>query len=141
VRKEYNNISLFDLSKVASDILDFFKNDRVFCFYGEMGIGKTTLIKRFCNTLGVEEITSSPSFSIVNEYFSNNNLLIYHFDFYRIKSISEVYDIGYEDYIYSGNYCFIEWAEKISELLSIDFVKIKILELQDHSLRTIICEK
>jgi tRNA threonylcarbamoyladenosine biosynthesis protein TsaE len=141
VKLEFNNIGLSDLNHVAEKIISVYNNDRIFCFYGIMGSGKTTLIKSICNYLGVKNLTSSPTFSIVNEYITIKNEILYHFDFYRIKSISEVYDIGYEDYFFSGNYCFIEWPEKISELLSIDFVKIDIKETSDNSLRTIICNK
>ncbi len=141
MKLEFNNIGLSDLNHVAEKIISVYNNDRIFCFYGIMGSGKTTLIKSICNYLGVKNLTSSPTFSIVNEYITIKNEILYHFDFYRIKSISEVYDIGYEDYFFSGNYCFIEWPEKISELLSIDFVKIDIKETSDNSLRTIICNK
>lgn len=141
MKLEFNNIGLSDLNHVAEKIISVYNEDRIFCFYGIMGSGKTTLIKSICNYLGVKNLTSSPTFSIVNEYITIKDEILYHFDFYRIKSISEVYDIGYEDYFYSGNYCFIEWPEKISELLSIDFVKIDIKETSDNSLRTIICNK
>lgn len=141
MRKEFINVGLEDLKKVSKEIILNYRDDRIFCIYGEIGAGKTTLIKNLCNVLGVSVITSSPTFSIVNEYNIENHIPIYHFDFYRINSILEVYDIGFEEYIYSGSYCFIEWAEKISELLSTDFVKVKILETQKSLLRTIICEK
>lgn len=141
MRIEFNNIELADLRGVASEILSKFNNDRIFCFYGEMGAGKTTLIKNMCGVLEVSEVTSSPTFSIVNEYVNKSDNVIYHFDFYRINTITEVLDIGYEEYIYSGNYCFIEWAEKISELLSFDFVKVEIIETQNFLTRMIICEK
>jgi tRNA threonylcarbamoyladenosine biosynthesis protein TsaE len=91
-----------------------------------MGNGKTTLIKQLCKKLGVSESTSSPTFSIVNEYKTDKNNTIYHFDFYRIKNESEVLDFGYEEYLYSGNYCFIEWPEKIPNMLPDDVVKVTI---------------
>tara|TARA_R110000823_G_scaffold233253_1_gene359676 strand:- start:50426 stop:50839 length:414 start_codon:yes stop_codon:yes gene_type:complete len=104
-----------EIGKVAEQLL---KNSvsKIFLFYGNMGVGKTTLIKELVKQLGVMEISSSPSFSIVNEYDTPRGA-IYHFDFYRIKDINEAFDIGLEDYLYSGNYIFIEWPEKIDQLL------------------------
>ena len=120
---------------------------RVFAFYGKMGAGKTTFIKAVCQELGVTDVITSPTFAIVNEYeISENNLnphssilnspKLYHFDFYRIKNIEEVYDMGYEDYFYSGALCFIEWPELIEDLLPDDAVRITITEQPDGS-RTI----
>ncbi len=103
------------ISEVASRVLAA-ATSSIFLFYGEMGVGKTTLIKELVRQLGVREPSSSPSFSIVNEYQIEQGSL-YHFDFYRIKSIEEAYDIGLEDYLYTGNYIFIEWPEKIKALL------------------------
>ena len=106
----------------------------VFAFYGKMGAGKTTFIKAVCEELGVEDVITSPTFAIVNEYRSDTTgELIYHFDFYRIKKIEEVYDMGYEDYFYSGALCFIEWPEKIEELLPGDVVHVTITEEADGS--------
>ena len=90
---------------------------KVILFHGEMGVGKTTLIKQLCENLGVLEATSSPTFSLVNEYEIANNQLVYHFDFYRLKNEMEALDMGADDYFYSGNWCFIEWAEKIPNLI------------------------
>ncbi len=104
-----------EISKVAEQILAS-TDSKILLFYGDMGVGKTTLIKELVKQLGVDEISSSPSFSIVNEYQTSQNL-IYHFDFYRINDAVEAYDIGIEDYIYSGNYIFIEWPEKINKIL------------------------
>ena len=100
---------------------------KTFLFYGDMGAGKTTLIKALCQELEVEDAVSSPTFAIVNEY-SGVNGTVYHFDFYRIKNESEALDLGYEDYLYSGNYCFIEWPEKIQSLLPNEFVELKLQE-------------
>ena len=106
----------------------------VFAFYGKMGAGKTTFIKAVCEELGVEDVITSPTFAIVNEYRSDTTgELIYHFDFYRIKKIEEVYDLGYEDYFYSGALCFIEWPELIEELLPEEAVKVTIEENADGS--------
>ena len=106
----------------------------VFAFYGKMGAGKTTFIKAVCEELGVEDVITSPTFAIVNEYRSDTTgELIYHFDFYRIKKIEEVYDMGYEDYFYSGALCFIEWPELIEELLPEEAVKVTIEENAEGS--------
>ena len=109
----------------------------VFAFYGKMGAGKTTFIKAVCEELGVTDVVNSPTFSIVNEYRSDTTgELIYHFDFYRIQRLEEVYDMGYEDYYYSGALCFVEWPELVDELLPGDAVKVQIEEQPDGS-RTI----
>lgn len=109
----------------------------VFAFYGKMGAGKTTFIKAVCEALGVTDVVNSPTFSIVNEYRSDTTgELIYHFDFYRIQRLEEVYDMGYEDYFYSGALCFIEWPELVEDLLPGDAVKVQIEEQPDGS-RTI----
>ena len=106
----------------------------VFAFYGKMGAGKTTFIKAVCEELGVADVINSPTFAIVNEYRSETTAeLIYHFDFYRIKKLEEVYDLGYEDYLYSGARCFIEWPELIDDLLPGDAVRVEITEEPDGS--------
>ncbi len=105
------------LVEVAEKLLITHPETRLFAFYGPMGVGKTTFIKALCRVLGSDEIVSSPTFSIVNQYLTQGEESIFHFDFYRIKNLREVYDIGYEDYFYSGNYCFIEWPEKVEPLL------------------------
>ena len=106
----------------------------VFAFYGKMGAGKTTFIKAVCEELGVTDVVNSPTFSIVNEYRSDTTgELIYHFDFYRIQRLEEVYDMGYEDYFYSGALCFVEWPELVDELLPGDAVKVQIEEQPDGS--------
>ena len=108
--------SLDKLEEVAKQIIAQ-NPHKVILFHGEMGVGKTTLIKQLCKSLGVTEATSSPTFSLVNEYQANDNQLVYHFDFYRLKNEIEAMDMGVDDYLYSGNWCFIEWAEKIPSLV------------------------
>ncbi len=108
--------SLDQLTEVATQILEQ-NPQKVILFNGEMGVGKTTLIKQLCVTLGVVEATSSPTFSLVNEYQIANNQLVYHFDFYRLNKEVEALDMGVDDYLYSGNWCFIEWSEKIENLI------------------------
>lgn len=105
----------------------------VFAFYGKMGAGKTTFIKAVCEVLGVEDVITSPTFALVNEYTSGSGDPIYHFDFYRIKKLDEVYDMGYEDYFYSGSLCFLEWPELIEDVLPEDAVKVTITEMPDGS--------
>ena len=117
--------NLADLDPICEKLIEQF-NYKVILFYGEMGAGKTTLIKQLCKKLGVSEPTSSPTFSIVNEYKTDDNKTIYHFDFYRIENENEVLDFGYEEYLYSNNYCFIEWPEKIPNMLPTHFVTISI---------------
>jgi tRNA threonylcarbamoyladenosine biosynthesis protein TsaE len=115
-----------ELPGVAELILSKQQDRRVFAVRGKMGAGKTTLIKAFCDVLGVEESVSSPTFALVNEYTDANGESVFHFDFYRIKKIEEVFDIGYEEYFYSGNYCFVEWPELIEGLLPESYVAIDI---------------
>ena len=120
--------SLKDLPKIASAILADLPGEKIFAFRGKMGAGKTTLIKAFCKKLNVREVVSSPTFSLVNEYTSEKFGPVYHFDFYRIKKIEEVYDIGYEEYFYNDAFCFIEWPELILDLLPQRFVQVDIEE-------------
>lgn len=121
----------------AREFIGLMGDDTVFAFYGKMGAGKTTFIKALCKELGVEDEVNSPTFAIINEYRSSTTAeLIYHFDFYRIKKLDEVYDLGYEDYFYSGALCFIEWPELIEELLPPDAKKVSITENSDGT-RTI----
>ncbi|MGZ9736266.1 tRNA (adenosine(37)-N6)-threonylcarbamoyltransferase complex ATPase subunit type 1 TsaE [Flavobacterium sp. GNP002] len=108
--------SIDQLEEVAQKIIAN-NPKKVILFHGEMGVGKTTLIKQLCKTLGVTGATSSPTFSLVNEYEANDNQLVYHFDFYRLNKEEEALDMGIDDYLYSGNWCFIEWAEKIPNLI------------------------
>ena len=135
-----NTITIQNLDNIAQAAKEFVRlmgDDTVFAFYGKMGAGKTTFIKALCKELGVEDEVNSPTFAIINEYRSATTAeLIYHFDFYRIKKLEEVYDLGYEDYFYSGALCFIEWPELIEELLPTDAKKVTITENSDGS-RTI----
>jgi tRNA threonylcarbamoyladenosine biosynthesis protein TsaE len=123
-----------EIGKVAEALLKNSESN-VFLFYGSMGVGKTTLIKELALQLGVKEPSSSPSFSIVNEYDTPHGT-VYHFDFYRINDISEAFDIGFEDYLYNGDYIFIEWPEKIEQLLPLDANKIT-LEINNNGSRTL----
>ncbi len=116
------------LPQVAKKVLKFSPNSRILAFYGKMGVGKTTLIKAVCHHLNVIDTVGSPTFSIVNQYITRDKDILYHFDFYRIKKQEEAFDIGYEDYFFSGNYCFLEWPEKIEELLPKDCVRIYLNE-------------
>ena len=114
------------LPEIARQFLNEAGEQKVFALYGTMGSGKTTFIKALCRELGVQEIVTSPTFTIVNEYLAGDQSPVFHFDFYRIKSESEAYDLGYENYLYSGNYCFVEWPEKIASLLPPKLAKIHI---------------
>ena len=125
--------SLDEIGKAAQDFVAAMGDRTVFAFYGKMGAGKTTFIKAVCEELGVEDVINSPTFAIVNEYVDGKGGLIYHFDFYRIKNMQEVMDIGYEDYVYSGNVCFMEWPELIENILPDDAVKVTIEEEMDGS--------
>ena len=120
--------SVAELPEVARKLLSAFEDDRFFAFFGKMGVGKTTLIKELCAELGVKDNVCSPTFAIVNEYVAGNGEPVYHFDFYRMKSVAEAYDIGYEEYFYSGCYCFTEWTEKVEELLPERYVRVEIEE-------------
>ena len=124
--------SLDNIREAAKQFIAAMEDNTVFAFYGKMGAGKTTLIKAICEELGVTDVINSPTFAIVNEYRSDETgELIYHFDFYRIKKLDEVYDMGYEDYFYSGALCFIEWPELVEEVLPGDAVKVIIEEMED----------
>lgn len=123
---EISNIG--QLPEVAERLLGDFPEERFFAFFGKMGVGKTTLIKELCAQLGVEDNVCSPTFAIVNEYSTAEGDPVYHFDFYRLKNLGEAYDLGYEEYFYSGFYCFTEWTEKVEELLPEHYVRVEIEE-------------
>ena len=126
------------IREAAREFIEHIGERRVFAFYGKMGAGKTTFVKAICEELGVDDVITSPTFAIINEYTPSSLLLppsskIFHFDFYRIKKLEEVYDMGYEDYFYSGALCFIEWPELIEEILPDDAVRVSITEQEDGS--------
>lgn len=121
---------LEEINEAAKLFISAISKDNVFAFYGKMGAGKTTFIKAICEELGVEDVITSPTFAIVNEYTDGKGSPIYHFDFYRIKKLDEVYDMGYADYFDSGNLCFLEWPELIEDLLPENVVKVTIEETE-----------
>lgn len=124
--------SLADINEAAKQFIENMGDGKVFAFYGKMGAGKTTFIKAICEELGVDDVITSPTFAIVNEYQSaTTGDSIYHFDFYRIKKLEEVYDMGYEDYFYSGSLCFLEWPELIDDLLPEEATKVTIEATDD----------
>nr|WP_293310781.1 tRNA (adenosine(37)-N6)-threonylcarbamoyltransferase complex ATPase subunit type 1 TsaE [Pedobacter sp. UBA5917] len=125
--------SLADLPVVAQQLSDFAGTEKVFIFEGDMGAGKTTFIKTFCAALGVTDVVSSPTYSIVNEYESPNGS-VFHFDFYRMKDIREAYDLGYEEYFYGGGICLIEWPERVEELLPENYIRVEI-NVEDENRR------
>ena len=123
--------SLDNIHAAAKEFLQNMGDGKVFAFYGKMGAGKTTFVKAICEELGVEDVITSPTFALVNEYTAGNGDPIYHFDFYRIKKLEEVYDMGYEDYFYGGGVCFIEWPELIEDLLPESAIRVDIKENED----------
>lgn len=127
---KYHFSSLEEVKEVARKFVEDYSDYKVVAFFGEMGVGKTTLIKDICAQLGVKDVVNSPSFSIVNEYLTESDKTIYHFDFYRIENIQEALDMGCDDYFYSGNLCLIEWPENIEALLPAEtlILKINLLE-------------
>ena len=121
---------LSDMPEAAKNLLENFPDERIFAFYGKMGAGKTTFIKSICAFMGTTDPITSPTFSLVNEYNTLKGI-VYHFDFYRLKDQEEAFDIGLEEYLYSRNYCFMEWPEKIDSLLPESFVSVEISELSE----------
>jgi tRNA threonylcarbamoyladenosine biosynthesis protein TsaE len=122
------------LDDAARKLINAFPGSRIFAIYGEMGAGKTTLIKSICRVLEVDDVTSSPSFGLIHEYRTRPGNSIYHFDFYRIENIEEVFDIGYEEYLFSGDYCFLEWPELVEDILPDETVRLRI-QVKDEGLR------
>lgn len=131
---------LSDLDEVSEGLLKFGKAFSIWFFEGHMGAGKTTLIKALCKNLGVTSMVHSPTFSLVNEYISNRQQTIYHFDFYRIKDEMEALDIGVEEYFDSGDYCFVEWPQKIEGLWPLEYLLLN-LELDETGARVLRAEK
>ena len=127
--------SLDEIEKAAAEFLPYLKYSKVVAFYGEMGAGKTTFIKALCACLGVTDTVNSPTFAIINEYFTSEKGKIYHLDLYRLKKSEELLDIGYEDYLQSGNYLFIEWPEKAEYLLPPECIIVRISRNSDESRR------
>lgn len=132
----FNHVTVSGLPAVAKKLIDVMGMKRICILQGDMGAGKTTLVKAIGNVLAVEDTMSSPTFSIVNEYHTAAGNPVYHFDFYRIKSEAEAYDIGTEEYFYSGAYCFVEWAEKIPSLLPDSNARVSLI-IEDDTHRTI----
>ena len=127
-----------ELERAATSLLELINDKTIVCFYAEMGVGKTTLIKEICKKLGVEDVLSSPTFSIINEYLTDNDESVYHFDFYRIEKEEEAFDIGYEEYFYQGNLCLIEWPEKISSIIPKNIIKVQITRNNEQRIIEII---
>jgi len=127
-----------ELKEVALTLIQYKKDKNIICFYGEMGIGKTTFIKEICKNLLVEDTVSSPTFSIVNQYKAKENKIIYHFDFYRLETEEEVYDMGYEEYFFNGDLCLIEWPEKIERLIPEEIVKVILTKNKEQRIIEII---
>ncbi|MBQ7527383.1 MAG: tRNA (adenosine(37)-N6)-threonylcarbamoyltransferase complex ATPase subunit type 1 TsaE [Bacteroidaceae bacterium] len=133
LNKQIKIENIDNIASAARKFIDEMGENCVFAFYGKMGAGKTTFIKAICEALGVTDPVASPTFAIVNEYADAQGQPIYHFDFYRIKNLREAYDIGCEEYFYSGFPCFIEWPEMVEELLPEDAVKVTIEVLEDEA--------
>lgn len=130
--------SLDTINQTAHKFIDQIDDRTVFAFNGKMGAGKTTFIKSICETMGVKETVNSPTFAIVNEYEAGDGRIIYHFDCYRITNVQEALDMGAEEYLYSGNLCFIEWSENIAPLLPDTLVNVDIEELEDGKRNVVI---
>ncbi len=130
---ERNQVGPDQLGHVARELIAAFPGARIFAFYGKMGAGKTTFIRAFCRELDSPDTVNSPTFAIINEYDTPPGEPVFHFDFYRLKSLTEAFDLGYEDYFFSGHYCLIEWPEKIESLLPPDYVEVSITEDGDQT--------
>lgn len=139
MEKTFEINSVEELSQVSELLIDWRDKSNIIAFYGPMGAGKTTLIKNLCHKLGVTDEVNSPTFALVNEYLTPIEGSIFHFDFYRIKKLEEVYDIGYEDYFYSGRLCLLEWPELIDSLMPDHYIKVEISLGKNDSSRKIIC--
>ncbi|WP_373522726.1 tRNA (adenosine(37)-N6)-threonylcarbamoyltransferase complex ATPase subunit type 1 TsaE [Aquiflexum sp.] len=127
---------LDEIQDIAKKIVGFCREEKIWIFKGDLGAGKTTMIKSIAKVVGIEDRVSSPTFSLVNEYWNDKGNVFYHFDFYRLEDPAEAMEIGVEEYFYSGNHCFIEWAEKIPGYLPLDFILIEI-EVQENDNRKI----
>lgn len=138
MRKEWDATEISHLDEIAVQLLSFVGDGRVVCFHGDLGAGKTTFIKAICRQLSVKDAVQSPTFSIVNEYETSTGEPVYHFDFYRLKTEEEAFDLGYEQYIFSGYFCFIEWPEKVKNLLELTKADVYINFI--GGTRRLICE-
>lgn len=136
--KQINVPDLQTLNRAAEEFVSLIGPARIIAISGEMGAGKTTFIQALCRVLGVSQIVNSPTFSLVNEYFTLEGESVYHFDLYRIENPEELFDIGYEDYLYSGAYCFIEWPEKASALIPEEALHVDIEVLEDEKRKIVI---
>ena len=138
--KQFKINSVDALAEVSDYLISLREEADVIAFYGSMGAGKTTLIKNLCHRMGVTDEVNSPTFAIVNEYVTEEGESVYHFDFYRIKKLEEAYDIGYENYFYSGNLCLIEWPEMIEPLMPEKYIRVEIRHGASDDEREITCE-
>lgn len=137
--KEIKLNSLDDIKEVARTFLAEIGDNKLIAFYGHMGAGKTTFVKALCEELGVEDVVNSPTFAIVNEYTDREGESVFHFDFYRIKSLEEAFGIGFDNYMGSGCFCFMEWPEKVEEILPEETLRVEISEVEDGTRLIKIC--
>jgi len=142
MKNEYSVNSLNELPLVAAQISELLQSHGgVVAFYGAMGVGKTTLICELCKSMGITSVVNSPTFALVNEYFKPNGDSVFHFDFYRINSLTEAYDFGYEEYFYGGSLCLCEWPEKIESLLPEGYMSVVLTENQDNSRHIVVTDE